>query len=124
MLYMLLICYDPRRKRRDDEPQSLAPRHATLEKQMKAEGTFACGAALMPPEMLPAQRVRDGKVTPIEGPFTESREFVGGFYIIDCKDDADAARQAARIPVDSISWVEVRRIALFHADAEFVASLV
>jgi hypothetical protein len=123
MLYMLLICYDPSKKPRDDEPTSLQPRHAAVEKEMKAEGIFACGAALMPPELEPAQRLREGKVTPIEGPFTESREFVGGFYIVECKDDAAAARQAARIPVSSISWIEVRRVPLFHADADFVARL-
>jgi hypothetical protein len=51
-----------------------------------------------------------------EGPFTESRELLGGFFIIDCKDGEDAARQAARIPTDSRSWIRAQQIPLYHTN--------
>jgi hypothetical protein len=58
-------------------------------------------------------RVRNGNV--VDGPFAETKEVLGGYYVVECKDAADAATQAARIPVDSRSWVEIRQLPLYHA---------
>jgi len=114
MLYLFLICYDPTLERRSDEPASLQAEHAALEAELQAEGIFVAGAALMPPAVVPPVIVRDGKRVTTAGPFTESRELLGGFFIIDCKDDDDAARQAARIPTNSRSWIRAQRIPLYH----------
>ena len=115
MLYLFLICYDPARERRPGEPASLQPQHAALEAALKDEGVFVAGAALMPPAIVPPVIVRDGKRVTTEGPFTEARELIGGFFIIECSDDDDAARQAARIPADSRSWIRAQQIPLYHA---------
>ena len=115
MLYMFLICYDPTLERRQDEPASLQPQHAALEQELRAEGVYVTGGALMPPNIVPAVIVRDGKrMASTEGPYAESRELVGGFFIIDCKGDDDAARQAARIPTNSRSWINAQRIPLYR----------
>jgi len=115
MLYLFLICYDPTRERRPDEPASRQAEHAALEAELRQEGVFVAGAALMPPAIVPPVIVRDGKRVPAtEGPFAESRELLGGFFIIDCNDDDDAARQASRIPTDSRSWIRAQRIPLYH----------
>jgi hypothetical protein len=121
MLYMLLICYDPTVERTPAEPASLQPQHAALEQEMRTEGIFVSGGALMPPEIAPRVRVRRGNV--VDGPFAETKELLGGYYVVECADAADAARQAARIPVDSRSWIEIRQLPLFHADAERISRM-
>ena len=123
MLYLLLICYDPTAERRASEPASLQPQHAAVEREMRAEGIFVSGAGLMPPEFVTPVRVRRGAAASIDGPFAETKELVGGYYVVECKDAADAAKQAARIPVDSRSWIEARQIALFHADVDRISKM-
>ena len=123
MLYMLLICYDPTLARAPSEPATLQPQHAAVEQEMRAEGIFVSGAGLMPPQIAPPVRVRDGAPTTLDGPFAETKELVGGYYVVECKDAADARKQAARIPVDSVSWIEVRQIALFHADTDHITGM-
>ena len=106
MLYMLLISYDPTVAPAPGEPATLQPQHSAVEQEMRAEGIFVSGAGLMPPEFAPPVRVRRGKA--VDGPFAETKELIGGYYIVECVDAAEAAKQAARIPVDSRSWVDVR----------------
>jgi hypothetical protein len=122
MLYLLLIRYDPTQTRDPSEPISLQPQHAAVEEEMRREGIFVSGAALMPAEVAPPTRVRRGTATALDGPFLETKELLGGYYVVECKDAADAAKRAARIPVDSRSWVDVQQVLLFHADGERVAA--
>ena len=56
-------------------------------------------------------RVRDGKLSTTDGPFTETKEQLGGYYVIEARDLNDAIRVAARIPGARIGCVEVRPIA-------------
>ncbi len=121
MLYLLLICYDPTAERLPSEPASLQPQHAAIEREMRAEGIFFSGAGLMPPELAAPVRVRRGAT--VDGPFAETKEVVGGYYIVECADAGDAAKQAARIPVDSRSWIEARQIVLFHADVDRISRM-
>ena len=120
MLYMLLICYDPTVEPDPTEPASLQPQHAAVEQEMRAEGIFISGAGLAP-ELAPRFRVRNGER--IDGPFAETKELIGGYYIVNCKDADDAAKQAARIPVNSRAWIEPRPIGLFHADLERIGRM-
>jgi hypothetical protein len=55
-------------------------------------------------------RVREGKIATTDGPFAETREQLGGFYLIEAKDLDDATRIAARIPSAKIGSIEVRPI--------------
>lgn len=66
------------------------------------------GERLRPAEDATTVRVRDGKVLVTEGPFTESKEWVGGFDIIDCHDLDEAIETASRHPVARFGMVEVR----------------
>ena len=121
MLYQLLICYDPTAEKSPDDPPSQQAEHAALEKAMRAEGIFVSFSGLMPPEYAAPVRVRAGKV--VDGPFAETKELIGGYYIVECKDAADAAKQAARVPVDSRGWIEARQIGYFRADAARIAGM-
>jgi hypothetical protein len=114
MLHMFLICYDPTVPLRPDEPKSLQPQHQAVEMEMRGEGIYASGGALVPPEMVPPVRVKDGKTLATDGPFAESKELLGGYYVVECADMEDAKRQAARIPVGSNAWIEIRPLFLYH----------
>lgn len=119
-LYMFLLCYDPSIPQRPDEPVSRQPEHARLERELREEGVYVSGAALMPPMIKPIVRVRGDKVETIDGPFTESKELIGGYFILNIKDPADVPAYAARIPGDGghRNWIDVQQIVLFHPNVD------
>jgi hypothetical protein len=119
MLYMLLISYDPSIP---FEGPILQPEHAKLEAELRQRGVFVSGAGLMPVEAGGSFRVRGGALE-TDGPFAETKELAGGYYIVDCSEE-EAIEIAARIPVEKRSWVDVRRIALFHPNLERIEALV
>ena len=119
MLYMLMINYDPSIP---FEGPLLQPEHASLEAELRERGLFVSGAGLFPVETPGSFRVRQGKVLKTDGPFAETKEVLGGYYIVDCSEN-EAIEIAARIPVERRSWVDVRRIALFHPNVEQIAAL-
>jgi hypothetical protein len=119
MLYMLLICYDPTQPS-DPERRNLQPEHAKLEAELRTEGTYVSGAALWPAAQSKVVRRSEGKVLHTDGVFAETKEIVGGYFMVDCE-EAEALAIAERIPVDSRSWVRVQAVALFHSDAARVA---
>lgn len=73
-------------------------------------GVMAGGEALMPVEMATSLRVRDGKTETLDGPFAETKEQLGGYYILDCKDLDEALKYAAMIPAATYGTIEVRPI--------------
>src|SRR4029450_3773713 len=66
---------------------------------------------LLPPAAATTVRVRQGKVSTTDGPYVETKEQLGGYYVIEAKDLDEAMRVAARIPGAWIGCVEVRPIA-------------
>ena len=110
MLYMCLIGYDP-----SIPPEgNLQPKHAELESELRGQGKFVGGAGLMPIAMGTSKRIKNGRPVVTDGPFPETKEALGGYYIIECATDAEAIAIAARIPVDKNSWIDVRPIFLWH----------
>ena len=109
--YMLLILYDPS-KPPDDGP-SKPPEHARLTEEMRGAGHYLSGAGLAPASMF-ARRLSHGagETLVTDGPFEESKEAVGGYFVVDCSGE-QAMSYAALIPVDSRSWVEVRRVGIY-----------
>jgi hypothetical protein len=64
---------------------------------------------------MPIIRVtNDGKATKLDGPFAETKELAGGFFVIDCKDEADVIARASKIATDERSWVDAYPIFLWH----------
>jgi hypothetical protein len=114
MLYILMINYDPNIP---FEGPVLQPQHAKLEQELREQGTFVSGAGLMPVEAGGSFRIRRGETLRTDGPFAETKEVLGGYYIVDCE-EAEALELAKRIPVEKRSWVDVRRIALYHPNVE------
>lgn len=73
-------------------------------------GVIKSGDALQSSETATVVRVRDGQRLTTDGPYAETREQLGGFFILDCADLDEAIAWAARIPGASIGSVEVRPI--------------
>ena len=73
-------------------------------------GMFQGGEALMPTMTATTVRVHNGKTTSTDGPFAETKEQLGGYYLIECKDLNEAIEQAAKISAIDGSSIEVRPI--------------
>jgi hypothetical protein len=73
-----------------------------------ASGHFVSGSQLAPVSMATSVRIRDGKRVVTDGPFAETREQLGGYYVIEAKDLDEAIGIAARIPSAHMGTVEVR----------------
>ena len=108
--YMLLIVYDPSGP--SDGSASKQPEHAMLEQEMRARGDYRSGGGLAPVESC-VRRVRQqaGRSVVLDGPFAETKEALGGYFVVSCSED-EALAYAAKIPVNNRSWVEVRRLGI------------
>jgi hypothetical protein len=83
--------------------------HAFTE-SIKQSGHYVTGQALQPVHTATTVRVRDGKVSATDGPFAETKEQLGGFYLIEARDLNDAIQLVSRIPSARHGSVEVRPI--------------
>src|SRR5258707_15751527 len=115
MQYMLLI-YD-NEKIWTDMPEAertkLFGEYMQFTTDIKASGHHIAGDALQPVHTATTVRVRNGKTTTTDGPFAETREQLGGYYLINAKDLDEATQIAARIPSSRIGSIEVRPVMTF-----------
>lgn len=81
-----------------------------LDEKMKGVATFVAGEGLKGVETATTLKKRGGKVETTDGPFAETREHLGGFYLIDAPDLDAALRYAAEIPAAKYGSVEVRPV--------------
>jgi hypothetical protein len=81
--------------------------------RLKASGCYRGGEALQPTSTATTVRVKNGKTLTTDGPFAETKEQLGGFYLVDCKDLDEALKWAAQIPSADRGPVEVRPIMEF-----------
>jgi hypothetical protein len=107
MNYALLIYEDESNHAGGEE--DLSPWMKYTEDTKKA-GVYKGGAGLMPTAMATTVRVRGGKPLTTDGPFAETKEQLGGLYILDCKDLDEAIAWASRIPSVGRGSVEIRPI--------------
>lgn len=75
---------------------------------MKEAGVYVGGEALTPSATATTLRIRDGERMVTDGPFIESKEILGGFYVIDCASVDEALDWAARLPDAKIGSIEIR----------------
>jgi len=78
-----------------------------------SRGKYVAGEALKPTATATTVRVREGKTLATDGPFAETKEQLGGFYMVDATDLNDAIQIASRIPGARHGCVEVRPIVVF-----------
>ncbi len=115
MRYLCLI-YDDEKKvaaMPESESNVFMGEYFAFTDGIKASGHYLAGEALQPVETATTVRVRNGKVGTTDGPFAETKEQLGGFYMIEARDLNDAIQVAARIPSAKLGSVEVRPIVEF-----------
>ncbi|HET6671555.1 MAG TPA: YciI family protein [Pyrinomonadaceae bacterium] len=112
MKYMLLVHHDEVTfaERSESERQQLMQESIQLANQLHSERKYVNAAPLHPTAETLCVKVRDNKRFVTDGPFAETREQLGGFFLIDAKDREDAINIAARIPGARIGTVEVRAV--------------
>lgn len=107
MKYVLLVHEAPEHFTQAKDPALIAAGRAYGEALMAA-GIFVAGAGLEPPSVATTVSVRDGKRQVQDGPYSETKEFLAGFAVIDVPDLDAALTWAARHPAASRSRIEVR----------------
>lgn len=111
--YMLLI-YSPTDARpSDDELQAEMPKWFEYTTALQESGAMVAGDALEPIDTATTVRVRDGETVISDGPFAETKEALGGYYLVDVPDLDAALAWAAKIPNVGYGSVEVRPVVVF-----------
>jgi hypothetical protein len=112
MKYMLLVHHNEQTLAAagDDGLQMMRRESVALANQLHASGQYVDAAPLYPVSTATSVRVRNGKPLVTDGPFAETREQLGGYFLIDARDLDDAIGIAARIPGARIGTVEVRPV--------------
>ena len=112
MKYMLLIYTDPAVRPRDEaEGALLLKEYGAFTQGIISSGEFVAGDQVRGVEAATSVRVRDGRTLTTDGPFAETKEHLGGYYLIDVADLDRAIELAAQIPNARDGVVEVRPIA-------------
>ncbi len=112
MQYMALI-YDSEHNRTSmspDEHKQLMADYVAFTQEAKQAGVFLAGDALNPVDTATTVRIREGQVLTTDGPFAETKEQLGGYYLLECKDLDEALHWAAKIPTARLGSIEVRPV--------------
>jgi len=115
MRYLCLI-YDEEKKlgaMSKGESDAFMGEYFAFTEGIKKSGQYVSGEALQPVQSATTVRVRDGKMSTTDGPFAETKEQLGGFYLITATDLDEALQVASKIPSARIGSVEVRPVVDF-----------
>ena len=94
----------------EEESQAVNQEYMTFTKDIIDRGLMKGGEALQPTSTATSVRVRNGDTLTTDGPFAETKDQLGGFYLVDCKDLDEAIEVAARIPDVRRGSIEVRPV--------------
>ena len=110
MKYILLIYDDEQSlaKLTEAEVKQIMGEYRKFSESIQASGNYLAGSQLQPTSNATSVRVRDGKRLITDGPFAETREQLGGYYLIEAKDLDAAIAIAEKIPSSRIGTIEVR----------------
>jgi len=116
MRYLLLIYTEERTEATPQEDIAAEMEgYNAFGDEIRNRGLFEAGEALHPTAAATTVRVRDGQTVTTDGPFAETKEALGGFYLINAKDLDEAIEVAAKIPGAKHGSIEVRPIFDFGA---------
>ena len=109
---MLLVHHDEEafRNRSENERRSMLLESVQLANQLHANGNYLSAAPLHPTSETTCVRVRDNKRLLTDGPFAETREQIGGYFLVEASDLEEAIGIAAQIPGARLGTVEVRPV--------------
>ena len=109
MRYMLLVYLDEQALDQKEREQCYGE-SVQLTQELNSSGNYLDAAPLQPTATATSVRVRNGKRLVTDGPFAETREQLGGYYLVDARDLDEAIGIAARIPVVSRGTIEIRPV--------------
>ena len=112
MRYALLIYANEQdwASQTEEQSQAVNQEYMAFTKDIVDRGLMAGGEALQPTSTATSVRVRNGDTLTTDGPFAETKDQLGGFYLVDCKDLDEAIEVAARIPDVRRGSIEIRPI--------------
>jgi hypothetical protein len=112
MQYLLLICDDEKRwaAQNQSDMESVMGDYRSLIQEIAQSGHYKGGNQLQPTSTATTVRVRNGARQTTDGPFAETREQLGGYFLIEAKDLDEAIAIAARIPAAKTGSIEVRPV--------------
>jgi hypothetical protein len=110
MKYLLLVCWDSDRMNAQAEPDAPVGDEEGFPwvDELRARGIWLTGDQLAPPRRARSVRIRGGKRLVTDGPFTETKEAVGGFDLLECDSLEEAVEIAATHPLAEAGTIEVR----------------
>lgn len=95
------------------EREAMYGEYAAFTQAAQAQGVYVAGDELKPTTTATTLRLQSGHLLPTDGPFAETKEQLGGFYIVECQDIDEAVGWAAQIPSARYGSIEVRPIVNF-----------
>ena len=118
MQYMLLI-YDEENVVQglpEDERNAFMGEYFAYTQELQSAGAFIAGDALQPVATATTLSIRDGKTLTTDGPFAETKEQLGGYYLIEAESLDEALEWAAKIPSARFGKIEVRPVMVFDRE--------
>ena len=119
MKYLCLIYDDESRwaTMSKEDADAMMGEYFAFTEGIRKSGQYLAGEALKPVQTATSVRVRNGRTTTTDGPFAETKEQLGGFYMIDARDLNEAIQIASRIPSARTGTIEVRPVEVFEQPA-------
>ncbi|MBB6557619.1 hypothetical protein HNP48_000283 [Acidovorax soli] len=119
MKYMLLIYSDPQREPTYGTPefQAMMAGYFALTARLRDDGVLIAGDGLQGVETATSLRIRGGKVETMDGPFADTKEHLGGYYVIEVADLDAALKYAQTVPSASYGTIEVRPLMVYDTPA-------
>ncbi len=116
MKYLCLIYHDENSWAAlpDDEVEAMMTEFRAFGESIRKSGHFLAGHQLAPARAAATVRVRNGRMSATDGPYAETKEQLGGYYLIEAADLNDAMQIASRIPSARVGSVEVRPLHESH----------
>jgi hypothetical protein len=123
MQYMLLIYDDESQigSMSEQDSKAFMDDYFTYTDELRSAGAHVAGEALQPTTTAKTVHVRDDRRFVTDGPFAETKEQLGGFYLIDVDSEDEALEWAAKIPSSRYGRIEVRPLMQFPAATEATA---
>ena len=118
MQYMLLIYDDEKtwRSMGEEDSSAMMREYFAYTQALKDAGKFVAGDALKGTDTAKSVRVRDGELSTTDGPFAETKEQFGGYYLVDVDSEEEALDWAAKIPSAKLGTIEVRPVMVYPAE--------
>jgi hypothetical protein len=120
MQYLLLIHSEEAHWGRisEDERNAVKQEYFAFTNDLRESGAYVTGAQLQPTSTATTVQIQDGETLTTDGPFAETKEQLGGYYLIDVESQDEAIEWAAKIPSARFGKIEVRPIVMREAEVE------